>query len=336
MRLNDDTKKKEKMYPFIVGPEPSDDELKLCSATPSLEFDRDIDKVKFHEDRRTSDCMMINLYLFLMKEDIGVNIVKLVDMHSYRVVSVNDEKYGNCVLKVIKNRCRSINGRLRPPIPSEIRIMTLLRKHKIKGVPEFYKWYYHDTFSTMLMPFYLAHNIECMWDDQYKIVLFMLQLLRILKDLLDVDIMHRDVKLSNVLWNNDTQTLMLIDFGLATINARGKHVKGVGTRGYMAPEVFQNHENKDDKKDCVYNYKADIYSAGIVLGNLLYSKHESDTNREEVKSWREVSRDILRCKKATKAGLVLHDLFLNMTAKKPDDRISYKNAIRILERIINK
>jgi hypothetical protein len=120
----------------------------------------DVEKVRIHEDERLSKAMMINLYLQLMKEDIGMNIVKLIDMHSYRAVLVEDEKYGTCVLKVIRNRCRAKNGRVRPPIPSEVRIMKLLKKYKIRGVPEFYKWYYHDSFSTMLMPFYLAHQIE--------------------------------------------------------------------------------------------------------------------------------------------------------------------------------
>lgn len=268
-----------------------------------------------------------------MREDIGMNIVKLVDMHSYRTVYVKDEKYGDCVLKVIRNRCRSKNGRVRPPIPGEIRMMNLLRKYKIRGVPEFYKWYYHDSFSTMLMPLYVAHQIECVWRDERKIVVFMLQLLTILRDLTAVDIMHRDVKLSNVLWNDGLERLMLIDFGLATINAKGSHKRGVGTKGYMAPEVYKLHDNKGLPGDS-YNYRADIYSAGVVLGNLLYKTHESETDRDMIKSWRDVSRDFVNFKKAPRVTLKLHELFLNMTRMKPDERISYKNAIRVLEKLM--
>lgn len=270
-----------------------------------------------------------------MKEDIGMNIVKLIDMHSYRAVLVEDEKYGTCVLKVIRNRCRAKNGRVRPPIPSEVRIMKLLKKYKIRGVPEFYKWYYHDSFSTMLMPFYLAHQIESVWNDVGKIIVFMIQLLTVLRDLTAVDIMHRDVKLSNILWNDNDQRLLLIDFGLATINVKGAHYRGCGTKGYMAPEVYKLHDNVGVPGDS-YNYRADIYSAGVVLGDLLYKTHENGTDRDTVKSWREVSRDLLKMNRCSKVLCGLHDLFLNMTKFKPDDRISYKNALRVLENLLNK
>lgn len=71
-------------------------------------------------------------------------------------------------------------------------------------------------------------------------------------------IIHRDLKLENILYTNDT--VKIGDFGLA------REVPGIcygkiqlqelcGTDGYMAPEV---------KKYKPYGLKADIYSFGVL------------------------------------------------------------------------
>ena len=67
-------------------------------------------------------------------------------------------------------------------------------------------------------------------------------------------IMHRDLKLENILLNNNLDA-KLSDFGVAKFMNNMEN-SCVGTPLYMAPEV-KNDEN--------YNEKCDIWSLGIII-----------------------------------------------------------------------
>lgn len=72
-------------------------------------------------------------------------------------------------------------------------------------------------------------------------------------------IMHRDVKLENIFYDDISKTYKLGDFGIARITNQGSaSTKGAGTLGYEAPEV----EGGNDAK---YSYQADIYSFGVTI-----------------------------------------------------------------------
>lgn len=90
---------------------------------------------------------------------------------------------------------------------------------------------------------------------------------RIIKSLMEVleymhakNILHRDIKLENILLpfdDNDT-LIKLADFDLASPIAEINHSKQCGTPGYMAPEVFYQRFGG-------YSPKTDVFSSGIVL-----------------------------------------------------------------------
>jgi len=74
-------------------------------------------------------------------------------------------------------------------------------------------------------------------------------------------ICHRDLKPENILFLNksDNSPLKLIDFGLGVINQNEniKLFQKVGSPHYVAPEVL----------DGEYDFKCDIWSAGVILYN---------------------------------------------------------------------
>ena len=90
-----------------------------------------------------------------------------------------------------------------------------------------------------------------------KAAMLMKSLLEILAILENNRIIHRDLKLSNILLlsEDDDISIKVADFGLSTfenIDCRSLE----GTPGYLAPELFYNQRP---------THKSDIYSTGIIL-----------------------------------------------------------------------
>lgn len=75
-------------------------------------------------------------------------------------------------------------------------------------------------------------------------------------------ILHRDVKLENIFWDENARCYKLGDFGISKYTGDGNAETVVYTDGYGAPEVAR-------KTDKSYNATADIYSFGITLYLLL-------------------------------------------------------------------
>lgn len=77
------------------------------------------------------------------------------------------------------------------------------------------------------------------------------------------NIIHRDLKLENIMMTDDTESAIpkLVDFGLAAILDPGKSVKeSVGTVAYAAPEIFLGDS---------YDKSVDIWSLGTIFFGLL-------------------------------------------------------------------
>ncbi|OQS02803.1 hypothetical protein THRCLA_04866 [Thraustotheca clavata] len=88
------------------------------------------------------------------------------------------------------------------------------------------------------------------------------QLLEAIKACHDKNIVHRDIKLENILItkiNGDKLTVQLADFGLAT-NCKHPLIRGCGSKPYMAPEMLSK---------AWYNKSVDIWSFGCLIYVLL-------------------------------------------------------------------
>ncbi|XP_062214546.1 LRR receptor-like serine/threonine-protein kinase RPK2 [Phragmites australis] len=107
------------------------------------------------------------------------------------------------------------------------------------------------------------------WRMLHKIALDVARALAYLHDNCVPRILHRDVKPSNILLDNDYNAY-LSDFGLARLlgNSETHATTGVaGTFGYVAPEYAMT---------CRVSDKADVYSYGVVLLELISDKKALD------------------------------------------------------------
>jgi len=101
------------------------------------------------------------------------------------------------------------------------------------------------------------------------------QVLRAMAYLHARSIVHRDVKLENLMYDSSSNdTVKIIDFGFATKLTEGaKLTETVGTLQYVAPEVLLNQE---------YDEKADVWSFGTVMYTLLTGTPLFGGSRREI------------------------------------------------------
>ena len=94
-----------------------------------------------------------------------------------------------------------------------------------------------------------------------KAAKIMKQLLEVLIYLEENQIIHRDIKLQNLILADDFDdvSIKLIDFGLAVKISNISYGNACGTPGFIAPEMLRAEK---------YHYKVDVFSSGVILYTL--------------------------------------------------------------------
>lgn len=147
-----------------------------------------------------------------------------------------------------------------------------------------------------------------------------LHIMRQLRDaykyLLNQNILHRDIKLDNMLISDkNSMVIKLSDFGCSKVDPIGETI--CGTPKYMALEVMDKISN--------YNYKADLWSIGLCFWELLFgygsfpfSLKSSEALKTDMKSH---SGEKLRFPSAPKLPSVFYDFFKSILQLSPQLRM---------------
>ncbi|CAN1312969.1 Probable receptor-like protein kinase At5g18500 [Linum perenne] len=118
----------------------------------------------------------------------------------------------------------------------------------------------------------MRHHGYLTWEARIKVLLGTAKALAYLHDAIEPKVVHRDIKSSNILIDDDFNA-KVSDFGLAKLLGAGKsHVttRVMGTFGYVAPEYANSG---------LLNEKSDVYSFGVVLLEAITGRDPVDYGR---------------------------------------------------------
>lgn len=132
---------------------------------------------------------------------------------------------------------------------------------------------------------------------EQEVAIIFFQILKGIEFLHGNGVLHRDIKLENILLNDKSENteIKIADFSLAEIGVENKYYSKCGTPGFMAPEIFGDEG---------YDKRIDIFSAGIVLyillsgnppfkgkdGNEILENNKSCIIKYKKQSWENISR----------------------------------------------
>ena len=214
-------------------------------------------------------------------------------------------------------------------IKNEINILKKLDHPNIVKIIEFYsapKAYYIITDFCSCGELY--NQIKNQYSENQLAVLFY-QVLSGLYYLHSNNIVHRDLKLENILiseiekdkvTNEKYFWVKIIDFGTAKIFEKNKSEKAVvGSSYYIAPEVLHKH----------YNEKCDTWSVGVILYMLIVGRAQLDgQNDEESLEKKKKGEFNSRHKKLINSSIEVQDLVKKLLEVKVSKRLSSAEALK--------
>ena len=173
----------------------------------------------------------------------------------------NDESQKYAVKTIIKNRMKG-------DIESLSKEVELLMKQDHPNIVRFYERYEDNDYFHIVMEFCPGGTlIDKIVDkgiiDENVTAKYMWEIFTAISHLHKIGICHRDLKAENFQLDNDGN-LKLIDFGLAKnfVDTNTKFHDVVGSPLYVAPEIIFDN----------YDYRCDIWSAGVIMFILLTGK----------------------------------------------------------------
>ena len=236
------------------------------------------------------------------------------------VILATDKSGQKYAIKIIKKK-KILKGQL---LANEIRIGTQMNHPNMLGIKEVYE----DMKNISIIMEYceggdlfdfITKSPQGKLDDlnTIDIILQILDALDYLHN--QVSICHRDIKPENFLIciNEQNRPIpKLIDFGIAQYIHKGEKMQGkTGTVSYMAPEILLKGK---------YDEKVDVWSAGIILYNMITGAKPFSDESEEIKKTQIINRpinfEIIR-------NNDLRELCQEMLERDPDKRLDAKTAL---------
>jgi serine/threonine protein kinase len=212
-------------------------------------------------------------------------------------------------------------------IPIEVRILCHINQtcNETAHFPVLMNYFEYNNMYVIVTQMEVENSMSCLFKNEHSTQAMLTQLIQSVILLHRAQIIYRDMKISNILWDEKKQHLVLCDFNLSTFNTAAGHTSILGTDGYMSPEqtIFEVSPPLTDEPPEPYKTSIDIYGIGAVLGTILNRTLENDLEVDSVHLWR---KKLLLVPSTNKFDI----LFMGLTDPCKKKRMSLEHALCIL------
>ena len=262
-------------------------------------------------------CNPLVFYRKESSETIGKGSFGIVD----KVIHIN-KKFIRAMktITIKKSKNDEIN------IKNEIDI---LKKIDHPNIVKLFEYYKNEEIYYLITEYYSGGNLSeklstlgKFEESQAAYILF--QILCAVYYLHQNGIIHRDLKLDNILIENEEKdtnffNIKIVDFGISVFFENGNNQKAlIGSGFYIAPEVLENKQ---------YYKKCDIWSCGVILYKLITSYFPFNGKDQEA-LFENIKNEDFNPERIKSNSDQLKDLLKNLLDKNPNSRFNSIQALK--------
>lgn len=250
----------------IEIPEQDESESANVSATKNSNGFKMTDSIVIHEDQSIKNLLIESIRQYTFK----TGKIKPTNLDFYRVIKpLGEGSYGKVYLglSVLCELPVAIKCYDRAKIKSDSTCKRILQEIEIlkflnhPNIIKFFEIFENDKYIFMVLEYadkddmfkFLKKNGKF---KEHDFIPILAQILNGLHYLHSQHILHRDIKLDNILFNSEGQ-VKICDFGVSRrMNHKGLIHEHIGTPAYLAPEIVSGNGYS--------GFKADIWSLGVL------------------------------------------------------------------------
>jgi len=252
----------------------------------------------------------------------------------YKVKDIKNNKYF-ALKQVLKSLIENDgNNYLKEALDRELQIMYLMKHENSVNLIEDFET--RDCFN-MVMEL-CDSDLDIVLKDRIKktnkafneleLYMIMTQFNKIFKKMQDEHVIHRDLKLKNIMVKFDKKVpiigflIKLSDFGFSKVMEENELTgTQLGTPATGAPEIMMGEE---------YNATADLWSVGVIIFQLLYNRlpFPAKSKKELIKNILNSNGVKLPENNKNPITGTCFDLINNLLKKDPDDRIKFEDYFK--------
>ncbi|OMJ72544.1 hypothetical protein SteCoe_28988 [Stentor coeruleus] len=167
-----------------------------------------------------------------------------------------------------KIQTRSVNKKLLSLIENEVTTLSVIHN---QGILKLIESIQQDRNICIVTEYCSGGDLEKLLNRCQKIPVhiakrWLKRIIQALSDLRKQNIVHRDIKIANLMLTDpdpEKADIKIGDFGFSKFLGESLTSTQLGTPLYMAPEIFNSNH---------YNYKIDVWSLGVVAYEMLFGK----------------------------------------------------------------